>query len=188
MVLSRIAITAMYKYNASAASCVASLHYSVSYKQLMHRSRFRGCKQQAPPAAIISEGEKEQNRTSLKNSAAALVYSGTARPSVRLASCVGQTNLLGSKPVVPVSGLGRFLLLFQIMVEGGIQGLQTAYHSVWSVCCHLHGRTIHGSMRLWMWDSNNAVIGSARNVYRPESWALLAEIFHVLHQAVPIPL
>jgi hypothetical protein len=29
---------------------------------------------------------------------------------------------------VPVPGLGRFLLLFQIVVEGGIQGLQTTYH------------------------------------------------------------
>jgi len=29
---------------------------------------------------------------------------------------------------VPVPGLGRLLLLFHIVVEGGIQGLQTTYH------------------------------------------------------------
>jgi hypothetical protein len=29
---------------------------------------------------------------------------------------------------VPVPGLGRLLLLFQIVVEGGIQALQTTYH------------------------------------------------------------
>jgi len=75
---------------------------------------------------LIREEKKNQNRRSLKNSTATLVHSGTL--PVCLASCVGQTSLLGSKPVVPVPGLGRLLLLFHIVVEGGIQGLQTTYH------------------------------------------------------------
>ena len=53
---------------------------------------------------LIREEKKNQNRRSLKISTATLVHSGTL--PVCLASCAGQTNLLGSKPVVPVPGLG----------------------------------------------------------------------------------